>query len=172
MNRVIANSKMLAIGSTVAIDPLSVPVDIYKTYGTPHGLFIPINATGYQFIRWVRKGFPKDFPRHDCSLTFIHVDNDGDVFVGDADGGNDHIVLIPYTSEKFSLFSNTRDVSEAYSHLFKKLTTISQAIALIEGKDLVGMPEPQILLTDEWMKYAEDMGWNKTFWKTSFTGGK
>lgn len=172
MNRIIANSKMLAINSTCAIDPLSVPVDFYKTYGTPYGLFIPVNATGYQFLRWVKKDFPKDFPRHECSLTFIHVSNDGEVFVCDADGANNHIVLIPYTSDKFSLFTNTRDVSEAYSHLFKKLTTISQAIALVESKELTGMPEPQILLVDEWVKHAEDMGWDRTFWKTSFTDGK
>lgn len=147
----------------------SIHVVPFETFGTEYGMFIPISSTGYQFLRWIKKGMTDPLAKNNFYCWLLHVSNDGEVLVVIADTETDMITCTPYCSEKFSLLNGDRDVSEAYNALMAKCTNISQAVDILDNGTLEGMYDPFIILVEDWVAHAKSKGWNKTFYRTHFS---
>ncbi len=168
MKQVIISKRLIALQRYIQNDPVSSEVIPFEAFGTPYGMFFPVAGSVYQLVRWIQKGMTDILPTNAVSGSFVHISNSGEMLLGNAQTADNTICLIPYTSEKFSLVATDREVSEAFSSVLKKCTTIAQAVNLIESRNVDGMHNPIILMVDEWVAYAKEKGYDKTFYRTTF----
>lgn len=171
MNLVINKSAIAYPGATATHYSMLPFGDAFETFGTPFGLFIPTSTSGYQFLRWLRRGM-KDMLRHDdITSRMVHVSNDGEVFIMRANTEENDISIIPVTTERFVHLHETRDIAEAYTHLLRKCKTITEAAAFIEQNEVNGLIDAQILLVEDWVAHAKEKGYTELWYRTTF-GGK
>lgn len=168
MNQVIVSKHALALARRIPTESISIEVIPFETYGTPYGLFIPLSGSGYQFLRWVRKGMKDKLPSNAVAARIVHVSNDGEVLIGDASTFENYISLYPYCSEKFSLVNEDREISEGFTAVLSNCTNVAQAVALVESRNVIGMYDPNIVLVSHWVEYAKNCGYDKTFYRTTF----
>jgi hypothetical protein len=169
MNSLLYNSELVAIPGREQAIATSLPVDIYKTFGTEYGMFIPITQTAYQLIRWVRRGMVDILPKKSIMGYLIHISNDGEVIVVVADTEADQITMVPYCGKRFLRLHPLREVSEAYSTLLENCTTVTEAVAIVDQGCPEGFYDPTIFFVDEWVKYAKEKGYTKLFYNTTFS---
>ena len=170
MTTIVYSKSVIAIPRKLYAASGSVSYEPFETFGTPYGMFIPISASGFQFLRWVRSGCVDKLPDN-CSIYawLIHISNSGEVLLICADTNDDCIGAVPYCSKKFSLLALDRDSSEAFNMMMDKFTNIAQAVAFVENNHVTGMPNPQIVFVKDWVAYAEDQGYDKVFYTTQFS---
>lgn len=166
MKNVVYNREVIAFPIKEASACSSVYVEPFETFGTEYGLFIPTTLSGYQFIRWVRRGMTDELPRNSIMSHFLHVSNDGEVLLVLVDTEEDEITSALYCSKKFSLLNSNRDITEAFTALLAECETIAQAVAIVDSGNLEGIYKPHILFVNDWVEYAKKMGYNKLLYNT------
>lgn len=166
----IFNNKVLALTKRLMSNVVSLPFNLFETFGTEYGLFIPITASGRQFVRWVRKGMKDKLPPEvEITSYLLHISNDGEVCVVSADLQKDSIVFTSYMTEVFTMISPSRDISEAFSHLIRNCKTINEAITIVDNGNSEGLYDPYIVFVSDWVEYAKEKGYTKNFYYTSFS---
>lgn len=170
MRNILISTKTIAVHEKIANDGVRYNYNLFETFGTEYGLFIPLTGTGYQFLRWVKKGMPELPKETNISTLMIHVSNDGEVFICDIISASNEIVLFPYISDDISFVHTNRDTAEAFSYLIKRnCKTFAQALALLEKKEVNGFYKPIIFSVQDWVDHAKEKEWTKLFWHTCFT---
>lgn len=168
MVNIIYNKNVIAFRNYDGGDFGPVHIDPFEAFGTEYGMFIPITLSGYQFIRWVRKGMKDVLPKNAIGCYFIHVDNDGEVMVMHADSEDNSITITPVTTETFQLLNASRDITYAYLRLLRGCQTIAEACRFVEEHEVSGIYDPYILLASDWAEHAKAKGYDKTFYRTKF----
>jgi hypothetical protein len=168
MLNILFNHEVIAIPPRESNHPGSSPVEPFEMFGTEYGMFIPITLSGYQFLRWVRRGKKDKLPKNSISCYFLHISNDGEVMITYVDTEENNISMVPYVSERFTLMNISRDVGEAFSHLLRGCKTIAEAIKYVEDNNVDGLYSPFIIFPSEWVKHAKECGYDKIFLDTSF----
>lgn len=168
---ILFNHKVFALRKRLMCDASSVPHDVFKTCGTPYGLFIPTTQSGFQFLRWVKKGMIDKLPSNgDISSFFLHVSNDGEICIAVVDVADDHISIISYYSDRFSIITDNRDTAEAINHFLKDSKNIQEAITVVEENDPTGMYDPHVFFASDWVKHAKENNYTENFYWCSFSG--
>lgn len=165
---IVYNNEIVAIPRREAATSTTVPTDPYKTFGTEYGMFIPITLSGYQFIRWVRKGMTDVLPKKSIAGYFIHISNDGEVMVVVAETEENVISMVPHHLSQFALLHMYRETTEAYNVMLENCKTISEAVRIIDEGTPDGFYDPLIFFVNDWVKYAKEKGYTKTFYHTLF----
>ncbi len=168
MRAIIHNREVVAMPSRESDETGTKYVELFERFGTEYGMFIPITTTGYQFIRWVRRGMKDEQPKTSISTYAIHISNDGEVFTMCIDTVDDQIAMSPVTSKQFSLLTGNRDKTEAFTYLLKDCKTIAEAVKIIDDGYPDGIYDPHILLVSDWLAHAEEKGYDKIFYHTQF----
>lgn len=169
MKNIIYNRNVIAIPAREGGDAGSVPTtNPFELFGTEYGLFLPITLSGYQFLRWLRRGRKDKVAKNAIACYMLHVSNDGEVMTVYADSEVDHIMPVPYHSEKFTLMNVERDVMEAYTYLMRDCKTIAEAVKFVEEHEIAGMYEPTIILVEDWVAYAKEKGYTQILLDTHF----
>lgn len=166
---VIFNNKVLAFNRREHPGSMTVPVDPFKTFGTAYGMFIPITANGYQFLRWINRGMKDVLPKKSIFAYFIHVSNDGEVMTVIADVDEDIIVMTPVTLDSFQYMHTNREVSEAMSLILERATTVSEAIDIVHQGTVDGIVNPYIFFVEDWVQHAKEKGYDKIFYRSTFS---
>lgn len=168
MHAIIHNREVVAMPAKEKDETGTKYVEPYERFGTEYGLFIPLTTTGYQFIRWVRRGMKDELPKTSISSYAIHISNDGEVFTMSIDTADDMIVMSPVSSKKFSLLTVNRDKAEALTYLMKDCKNIAEAVKIVDDGYPEGMHDPIILLVSDWVAYAKEKGYDKILYHTRF----
>lgn len=171
---IVFNKDMVALPQRLMTDATSIPYDFYETFDTEYGLFIPVTASGFQFLRWVRKGMKDSiFDCKDIISYFIHISNDGEVIVVQVDILNDIIAFFPYTSKTFSAICGPdRETAEALNYLMRNCTTVEEAVRVVEQGNMKGLYNPNVFFVNDWVELAKKNGYTKNFYRTSFREDK
>lgn len=168
MMNILFNNQVIALRQNEVGDDVNIDCDIIKMFGTEFGLFIPTTTTGYYFIRWLRNGMQEILPKNSIQTTFLHVGNDGEVSLMTVNTGGNTIGSIPYHGNNFTLLGRSREISEAFTFMLKKITNIADAVKLVDDNNIVGLYQPQIYLVEDWVKYAEEKGYTKLWYRSTF----
>lgn len=142
----------------------------FETFGTEYGLFIPVTFSGYQFLRWIRKGARDVLPLRSIGSHLIHISNDGEVLMMHASTESNTISVVPVLSEQFQLLNASREISAAYSRLLRDCQTVAEACRFVEEHEVNGIPDPHIILVNDWVEYAKSRKYTRTFYLTKFRG--
>jgi hypothetical protein len=169
MINLVYNDEVIAMPRREQATATTLGVDPYQMFGTEYGMFIPVGLTGYQFIRWVRKGMVDTLPKKSVMNYMLHVSNDGEVMVIVADTEADTISCVPYYGKQFLRMHQFREVAEAYNSIIENCTTISEAVRMVDEGCPDGLYDPIIFFVSDWVKYAKEKGYTKTFYHSSFT---
>jgi hypothetical protein len=168
MRTIIHNSDVIAIPSREVDETGSRAVEVFESFSTEYGLFIPVTTSGYHFNRWLRRGMKDVLPKDSISAYGLHISNDGEVFTMCLDTAENQIALCPVTSKEFSLLTINRDKNEAFTYLLKDCTTIADAVKLVDDSYPDGIYNPHILLVSDWVEYSKKKGYDKIFYHTRF----
>lgn len=168
MQAIIYNREVIAIHARERDETSAKYIEPYEHFGTEYGLFIPVTITGYQFIRWIRRGMKDELPKSAVVAYAIHISNDGEVFAMWMDTTDDQILMSPISSKKFSLLTSNRDKSEALTYLMKDCSNIAEAVKVVDDSYPDGMYDPIILLVSDWVAHAKEKGYDKILYRTRF----
>lgn len=170
MNIIILNKDLIVVRKRIMSDTGSIPTDIIETYGTEYGIFIPISTSGFQFLRWLKRGAVENLPKNvDILSFFVHIANDGEICIVVIDSNADFISVVPYYNNTFSVASANRDTAEALSYLIRNSKTVGEAITVVDAGNMEGMHDPHIFFASDWVAYAKEKGYVKSFYYTNFT---
>jgi hypothetical protein len=169
MINLVYNSEVVAIPRREQATATTLGVDVHGMFGTEYGLFIPVSLTGYHFIRWVRKGMKDELPKKSMVGYILHISNDGEVMIMVVDTEEDSISMVPYCGKQFQRLHQIREVSEAYNSIIENCTTISEAVRMVDDGCPDGLHDPIIYFVSDWVNYAKEKGYTKTFYHSSFT---
>lgn len=163
--RFIFNDQALAVIPRIYFDSGSIPVDVFKTYGTPYGLFIPITSSGFQLIRWLRRDMKDKLSGFRCNSYFLHISNIGEVIAIEADTDLDKKILtlqmIPYCTSSFATILRSREETEAYNVILQPCKTIQEAITVFDNTSAKGFYKPIIVAVSDWVEHAKEQGYDK-----------
>ncbi len=170
MRNIIYNNAVVAIPPHESNEATTSPTDKpFEMFGSEYGLWFPITTSGYQFLRWLRRGMkPGELPEEGVLTYMLHVSNDGEVLAVYADARDNLITMVPWNSDKFALMNADHDLTEAYTSALEDTKTIGDAVQFIEEHLPHGMYQPRIIFVEEWVKYAQEKGYDKVFLNNTF----
>jgi hypothetical protein len=167
---IVFNKDMVALPQRLMTNATSVPYDFYEAFGTEHGLFIPVTSSGFQFLRWVRKGMKDDITdSKDITSYYLHISNDGEVIIVHTDVMENIISFTPYSSKTFSMLCGSRrETAEALNYLMRDCKTVEEAVRVVEEGNMKGLYNPNVFFVNDWVEHAKKNGYVKNFYYTSF----
>lgn len=167
---IVFNKDVISLRKRIMHDSGSICADIIETFGTEYGVFIPVTSSGFQFLRWLKRGGTDKLPETTGIVShFIHIANDGEINVMTVDSNDDFISVVPYYSKTFAVIGMERDTSEALNYLIRNCKTVNEAVKIVDSGNMDGIHDPNIFFASDWVAHAKEKGYTQIFYHTSFS---